>query len=69
MSVYPDSDKVSVFHGIEADGLDAVQLVRAGSGEYRLGEGAGPVRSSPVTRDPCPSAGLTTGASSPRWLL
>jgi uncharacterized cupin superfamily protein len=52
VSVYPDSDKVSAFPGIEADGLNALRLVRAGSVDYWHGEGSGPVPPAPVTREP-----------------
>jgi uncharacterized cupin superfamily protein len=52
VSVYPDSDKVSVFPGIEADGLNALRLVRAGSVDYWYGEGNGPVAPARVTREP-----------------
>jgi len=52
VSVYPDSDKVSVFPGIEADGLNALRLVRAGSVDYWYGEGNGPVTPALVTREP-----------------
>jgi uncharacterized cupin superfamily protein len=52
VSVYPDSDKVSVFPGDEADGLNALRLIRAGSVDYWHGEGNGPVRPASVTREP-----------------
>ena len=52
VSVYPDSDKVSVFPAIEPDGLNALRLVRAGSVDYWYGEGNGPVPPAPVTREP-----------------
>ena len=52
MSVYPDSDKVSVAPGIEADRLNALRLVRAGSVDYWHGEGNGPVSPATVTREP-----------------
>ncbi len=52
VSVYPDSDKVSAFPGIEADGLNALRLVRAGSVDYWYGEGNGPVAPASVTREP-----------------
>jgi uncharacterized cupin superfamily protein len=52
VSVYPDSDKVSVFPGVEADGLNALRLARAGSVDYWYGEGNGPVPPAPVTREP-----------------
>jgi uncharacterized cupin superfamily protein len=52
VSVYPDSDKVSVFPGIEPDRLNALRLVRAGSVDYWHGEGVGPVPAVSVTREP-----------------
>jgi uncharacterized cupin superfamily protein len=52
VSVYPDSDKVSVYPGIEADDLNALRLGRAGSVDYWHGEGAGPVPPVSVTREP-----------------
>jgi uncharacterized cupin superfamily protein len=52
VSVYPDSDKVSVLPGIEAGGLNALRLVRAGSVDYWHGEGQGPVAPVTVTREP-----------------
>ena len=52
VSVYPDSDKVSVLPGIEADQLNALRLVRGGSVDYWHGEGSGPVRPATVTREP-----------------
>ncbi len=52
VSVYPDSDKVSVFPGIEVDRLNALQLVRASSVDYWHGEGHGPVSPALVTREP-----------------
>jgi uncharacterized cupin superfamily protein len=52
VSVYPDSDKVSVFPGIEADRLNALRLVRAGSVDYWHGEGSDPVPPASVTREP-----------------
>jgi hypothetical protein len=52
VSVYPDSDKVSVFPGIEADHLNALRLVRGGSVDYWHGEGSGPVWPAAVTREP-----------------
>jgi uncharacterized cupin superfamily protein len=52
VSVYPDSDKISVFPGIEPDGLNALRLVRAGSVDYWHGEGAGPVPPASVAREP-----------------
>ena len=52
VSVYPDSDKISVFPGIEADGLNALRLVRAGAVDYWHGEGDGPVAPAAVTREP-----------------
>lgn len=39
MSAYPDSDRLSVFPGIEADPLNALRLVRAASVDYWHGEG------------------------------
>lgn len=58
VSVYPDSDKISVFPGIEADGLNALRLVRAGSIDYWHGEGDGPVPPASVTREPEGAPGL-----------
>lgn len=52
VSVYPDSDKVSVFPGIEADGLNALRLPRAGSVDYWHGEGQGHVAPTSVIREP-----------------
>ena len=52
VSVYPDSDKVSVFPGIEADQLNALRLVRDSSVDYWYGEGSGPVRPAVVMREP-----------------
>jgi len=52
VSVYPDSDKVSVCPGIEPGGLNALRLVRAGSVDYWHGEGNGPVAPASVTREP-----------------
>lgn len=52
VSVYPDSDKISVFPGIERDGLNALRLVRDGSVDYWHGEGDGPVAPASVTREP-----------------
>lgn len=52
VSVYPDSDKVSVFPGIEAGSLNALRLVRAESVDYWHGEGQGPVAPVTVTREP-----------------
>lgn len=52
VSVYPDSDKVSVFPGIEADGLNALRLMRAGSVDYWHDEGNGPVAPPAITREP-----------------
>ena len=52
VSVYPDSDKVSVAPGIETDDLNALRLVRAGSVDYWHGEGSGPVCPASVTREP-----------------
>jgi uncharacterized cupin superfamily protein len=52
VSVYPDSDKVSVFPGIEANRLNAVRLPRSGSVDYWHGEGSGPVAADSVTREP-----------------
>lgn len=43
VSVYPDSDKVSVFPGIETGPLNALRLPRAGSVDYWHGEGNDPV--------------------------
>jgi uncharacterized cupin superfamily protein len=58
VSVYPDSDKISLYPGIEADGLNALRLVRAGSVDYWHGEGNGPVSQAPVTREPEAAPGL-----------
>ena len=52
VSVYPDSDKVGVFPGIEADGLNALRLLRASSVDYWHGEGDSPVAPASVTREP-----------------
>jgi uncharacterized cupin superfamily protein len=52
VSVYPDSDKVSVFPGIEGDALNALRLLRAGSVDYWHGEGTGPVPPTSVQREP-----------------
>ena len=52
VSVYPDSDKVSVYPGIEVDRLNALRLVRASSVDYWHGEGNGPVSPASVTREP-----------------
>ena len=52
VSVYPDSDKVSVFPGIETGPLNALRLPRAGSVDYWHGEGNDPVPSTSVTREP-----------------
>jgi hypothetical protein len=60
VSVYPDSDKVSVFPGIEADQLNALRLVRAGSVDYWHGEGKGPVPPASVTREPEDAPGRPT---------
>jgi uncharacterized cupin superfamily protein len=51
VSVYPDSDKVSVAPGIEPNDLNALLLPRAGSVDYWHGEGSGPVRPATVTRE------------------
>lgn len=58
VSVYPDSDKISVFPGIEADGLNALRLVRAGSVDYWHGEGDDPVPPAFVAREPEGASGL-----------
>ena len=58
VSVYPDSDKISVFPGIEADGLNALRLVRAGSVDYWHGEGDDPVPPAFVAREPEGAPGL-----------
>jgi uncharacterized cupin superfamily protein len=60
VSVYPDSDKVSVFPGIEVDQLNALRLVRAGSVDYWYGEGHGPVPPVSVTREPEGAPGRPT---------
>jgi len=60
VSVYPDSDKVAVFPGIEADGLNELRLVRAGSVDYWHGEGSGPVAAASVTREPVAVRGRPT---------
>ena len=60
VSVYPDSDKVSVAPGIEPDDLNALRLVRAGSVDYWHGEGSGPVCPAPVTREPDAVPGAPT---------
>ncbi len=60
VSVYPDSDKVSVFPGIEADRLNALRLVRAGSVDYWHGEGSGPIPPASVTREPEGAPGRPT---------
>jgi len=52
VSIYPDSDKVSVFPGIEAGGLNELRFVRAGSVDYWHAEGTGPVAPAAVTREP-----------------
>jgi uncharacterized cupin superfamily protein len=52
VSVYPDSDKVSVFPGIETGALNALRFPRAGSVDYWRGEGDGPVPATSVTREP-----------------
>ena len=52
VSVYPDSDKVSVFPGIETGPLNALRLPRAGSVDYWHGEGNDPVPPTAVTREP-----------------
>ena len=51
VSVYPDSDKVSVVPGMEPEGLNALRLRRAGSVDYWDGEGEGPVAPAPVVRE------------------
>lgn len=58
VSVYPDSDKISLFPGIEPDDLNALRLVRAGSVDYWHGEGEGPVSQTSVTREPEAAPGL-----------
>jgi uncharacterized cupin superfamily protein len=52
VSVYPDSDKISVFPGIEDDQLNALRLVRAGSVDYWHGESGDAVPPAAVTREP-----------------
>ncbi len=52
VSVYPDSDKLSVFPAIEADALNHLLLPRAGAVDYWHGEGSAPVPPAPVTREP-----------------
>lgn len=52
MSVYPDSDKVSVFPGIETGPLNALRFPRTGSVDYWHGEGDDPVPPVSVTREP-----------------
>lgn len=53
VSVYPDSDKVSVSPGIEAAGLNALRLIRASSVDYWHGEGTGgSVPPAAVRREP-----------------
>jgi uncharacterized cupin superfamily protein len=52
VSVYPDSDKVSVFPGIEAGRLNALRMLRASSVDYWHDEGSGPVAPALVTREP-----------------
>lgn len=52
VSVYPDSDKVSVFPGIEPEGINALRLVRAEAVDYWHGEGLGPVPPVAVRREP-----------------
>ncbi len=52
VSVYPDSDKVSVAPGIEPNDLNELRLLRTGSVDYWHGEGSGPVDPATVTREP-----------------
>jgi uncharacterized cupin superfamily protein len=52
VSVYPDSDKVSVSPGIEPDLLNALRLPRSGSVDYWYGEGHGPTPPAAVKREP-----------------
>lgn len=52
VSVYPDSDKISVLPGIETGPLNALRLIRAGSVDYWYGEGEDPVPAASVTREP-----------------
>lgn len=51
VSVYPDSDKVSLSPGIEAGDLNALRLLRAGSVDYWHGEGHGPLAATSVARE------------------
>jgi uncharacterized cupin superfamily protein len=57
VSVYPDSDKISVFPAIEPGGINALRLARTGSVDYWHGEGSGPVSPAPVVREPDGVAG------------
>ena len=52
VSVYPDSDKVSVSPGIEPGDINAMLLGRSGAVDYWHGEGDGAVPPAPVTREP-----------------
>lgn len=52
VSVYPDSDKISLFPGIEAGGLNALLLPRGTAVDYWHGEGSGEVPPVTVTREP-----------------
>ncbi len=52
VSVYPDSDKVSISPGIESDRLNSLLLPRSGAVGYWHGEGSGPDGPVAVTREP-----------------
>jgi uncharacterized cupin superfamily protein len=52
VSVYPDSDKVSIAPGAEPTDLGALILLRAASVDYWHGEGSGPVGPATVAREP-----------------
>jgi uncharacterized cupin superfamily protein len=52
VSVYPDSDKLSVHAGEDPRRLNALILPREAAVDYWCGEGEGPVDSVPVQREP-----------------
>jgi uncharacterized cupin superfamily protein len=61
VSVYPDSDKVSLHPGVRSERLNALLVPRAAAVDYWHGEGSGEVPPAPsVTREPQAATPLPT---------
>jgi uncharacterized cupin superfamily protein len=67
LSVYPDSDKLSVWPGPdEVDGLNALMLARGAALDYWYGEGDGPLDPVEVVREPAaPSLPVVNALTEP----